>query len=80
LILHGHDHIHQTHWLIGPTGRVPAVGVPSASAAAGRGVDAGGYNIYRIEGEPGAWRCEMEMRGLGDDGKVETTKKVALTA
>jgi 3',5'-cyclic AMP phosphodiesterase CpdA len=79
LILHGHDHIHQLHWLIGPEGRVPAVGVPSASAAPGKGVDAGGYNLYRIEGEPGAWRCEMEMRGLDGD-RVVTLKKVMLTA
>jgi 3',5'-cyclic AMP phosphodiesterase CpdA len=80
LILHGHDHIHQLHWLIGPEGRVPAVGVPSASAAPGKSHDAGGYNLYRIEGEPGAWRCEMEMRGIGDDGIVATIKKVMLTA
>jgi 3',5'-cyclic AMP phosphodiesterase CpdA len=80
LILHGHDHIHQLHWLIGPEGRVPAVGVPSASAAPGKGVDPGGYNLYRIEGEPGAWRCEMEMRGIDDGGKVATLNKVMLTA
>jgi 3',5'-cyclic AMP phosphodiesterase CpdA len=80
LILHGHDHIHQLHWLIGPEGRVPAVGVPSASAAPGKSHDAGGYNLYRIEGEPGAWRCEMEMRGIGDDDRVATIKKVVLTA
>jgi 3',5'-cyclic AMP phosphodiesterase CpdA len=79
LILHGHDHIHQLHWLIGPEGRVPAVGVPSASAAPGKGVDAGGYNLYRIEGEPGAWRCEMEMRGLDAD-RVVTLNRVMLTA
>jgi 3',5'-cyclic AMP phosphodiesterase CpdA len=79
LILHGHDHIHQLHWLIGPDGRVPAVGVPSASAAPGKGADAGGYNLYRIEGEPGAWRCELEMRGLDGD-RVIPLKKVMLTA
>jgi 3',5'-cyclic AMP phosphodiesterase CpdA len=80
LILHGHDHIHQLHWLIGPDGRVPAVGVPSASAAPGRSVDPGGYNLYRIEGAPGAWRCEMEMRGIGSDDRVATIKKMMLTA
>src|SRR5262249_31724923 len=30
LVLHGHDHINQVHWLHGPNGHVPAVGVPSA--------------------------------------------------
>ena len=34
LVLHGHDHLHMINWLNGPNGtRVPAVGVPSASAA-----------------------------------------------
>lgn len=80
LILHGHDHIHQLHWLIGPEGRVPAVGVPSASAAPGKSVDAGGYNLYRVDGAAGAWRCEMEMRGIDDGGRVATMKKVMLTA
>ncbi len=36
LVLHGHDHLHMLNWLAGPNGaRVPAVGVPSASAAPG---------------------------------------------
>ncbi len=36
LLLHGHDHLHMINWLHGPDGtRVPAVGVPSASAAPG---------------------------------------------
>ena len=36
LVLHGHDHLHMINWLAGPNGtRVPAVGVPSASAALG---------------------------------------------
>ena len=36
LLLHGHDHLHMINWLDGPNGtRVPAVGVPSASAAPG---------------------------------------------
>ena len=30
---------------------------PRMAARAGR------YNLYRISGEPGAWRCEMEARG-----------------
>jgi 3',5'-cyclic AMP phosphodiesterase CpdA len=80
LVLHGHDHINQLHWLPGPTGRVPAVGVPSASAAPGTSANAAGYNLYRIGGEPGAWRCEMEMRGLDSDGRVVTLKQTTLTA
>jgi 3',5'-cyclic AMP phosphodiesterase CpdA len=80
LILHGHDHLDQLHWLPGPGGRVPAVGVPSASAAPGTSANAAGYNLYRIEGEPGAWRCEMESRSVGSDGKVIMLKRMVLTA
>jgi hypothetical protein len=32
LVLHGHNHEQQLMWLDGPSGRIPAVGVPSASA------------------------------------------------
>ena len=61
LLLHGHDHVRSLNWLDGPRGRIPAVGVPSASALAHNGDDPAGYNIYRIDGNAGAWRCEMTM-------------------
>ena len=80
LILHGHDHINQIHWLHGPSGRIPAVGVPSASAAFGMARDPAGYNLYRIEGERGAWHCEMESRGVGSDGLITTTNRLILMA
>jgi len=80
LILHGHDHINQIHWLRGPSGRVPAIGVPSASAAFGTTRDAAGYNLYRIEGKRGAWRCEMESRGIRGDGLVTTANRLILMA
>jgi len=64
-VLHGHDHMHALNWIDGPNGRVPVVGVPSGSAApGGRHDDPAAYNLYRIEGSPGAWRCEMISRGL----------------
>ena len=51
LLLHGHDHRHMINWLEGPNGtRVPAVGVPSASARPGSDKDGAAYNLYRIEG------------------------------
>jgi 3',5'-cyclic AMP phosphodiesterase CpdA len=70
LVLHGHDHVHALDWLAGPRGPIPAVGVPSASAApvAGHHVEPAAYNLYRIEGEAGAWRCEAVTRGFGAAG------------
>jgi 3',5'-cyclic AMP phosphodiesterase CpdA len=64
LLLHGHDHEHRVHWLDGPGGRIPAVGVPSASAILEGDDQPAAYNLFHIDGSPGAWRCEMVVRGL----------------
>ena len=67
LLLHGHDHVHMLNWLAGPNGtRVPAVGVPSASAAPGMSHNDAAYNLYRIDGAPDAWTCELTSRGIND--------------
>jgi 3',5'-cyclic AMP phosphodiesterase CpdA len=66
LVLHGHDHVSSVSWLSGPNRRIPAVGVPSASAATGGRWEPAGYNLYRIEGSSNAWRCEMITRGFRD--------------
>jgi 3',5'-cyclic AMP phosphodiesterase CpdA len=64
LILHGHHHEASLAWLPGPRADIPVVGVPSASGAAGHRDDPAGYNLYKIEGSPGTFRCSMIMRGL----------------
>src|SRR6202158_533369 len=51
LILHGHDHIHSTMWFDGPNGRIPAIGVPSASALAHRHYPSAAYHLFSIERE-----------------------------
>ena len=79
LLLHGHDHRAMLNWLEGPNGtRVPAVGVPSASAAPGVAKEAAAYNLYRFDGAPGAWTCEMVSRGVTADGKVVERKREKL--
>ena len=79
LLLHGHDHLHMLNWLDGPGGvRVPAVGVPSASAAPGKAHNAAAYNLYRVDGAPGAWSCEMIARGVDAGGAVKEIKRVTL--
>jgi 3',5'-cyclic AMP phosphodiesterase CpdA len=71
LVIHGHNHRRQTVWLDGPNGRIPAIGVPSASEAPPGEHDPAGYNLYRLEGTSGAWRCEVITRGMTGDGVVE---------
>jgi 3',5'-cyclic AMP phosphodiesterase CpdA len=79
LVLHGHDHLHMLNWLAGPNGaRVPAVGVPSASAAPGTSRDAAAYNLYAIDGAPGAWRCVMTSRGMTSAGAVMQQRRLKL--
>jgi len=72
LLIHGHDHRRALIWLEGPHGtRIPAVGVPSASASAPHGdEDGAGYNLFNIDGAAGAWRCEMIPRQRNADGIV----------
>ena len=65
LILHGHDHKHSLMWFDGPSRKIPAVGVPSASAAVDGKHDAAAYNLFRIENQAGAWRCHWTVRGFG---------------
>ena len=76
LVIHGHDHLHSLIELKGPRGPIPVAGVPSASEAPPGEHDRAGYNLYRVEGEAGAWRCEAISRGLsaGGDTVVEVRR------
>ncbi len=80
LLLHGHDHRRALVWLDGPGGtKIPAVGAPSASAEAPHGSeDGGGYNIFRIDGDGSAWRCEMIGRQRGSDGVIREAERLTL--
>jgi 3',5'-cyclic AMP phosphodiesterase CpdA len=80
LLIHGHDHLHMLNWLEGPNGaRVPAVGVPSASSAPGNSKADAAYNLYRVEGTPGAWSCDMISRGIGPQRGVVELKRIRLS-
>jgi 3',5'-cyclic AMP phosphodiesterase CpdA len=70
LVIHGHDHVRSLAFIDGPRAGVPMIGVPSASAAFGTDHDPAGYNLYGIDGRPGAWSCDVICRGLASDGAV----------
>jgi len=78
LILHGHDHIHSTMWFEGPTGKIPAIGVPSASALAHRHYPAAAYNLFSIARVGNAWRCEQTIRGAGDGSIIRELDQIRL--
>ena len=80
LLLHGHDHRRSLVWLEGNGNKkTPAVGVPSASAYAKYAKeDPAGYNIFRIEGSSGNWRCEIVSYERGGDGAISECARYRL--
>ncbi len=78
LILHGHDHVHSTMWFDGPRGRIPAVGVPSASAVAHGRHPAAAYNLFRIARDGAEWRCEQHVRGFIESKGFRDIRRVTL--
>jgi 3',5'-cyclic AMP phosphodiesterase CpdA len=79
LVVHGHNHRRQIVWLDGPNGRIPAIGVPSASEAPPGKHDPAGYNLYRIDGARDAWHCEVITRGIVGDGIAELERTLLTT-
>jgi 3',5'-cyclic AMP phosphodiesterase CpdA len=79
LVIHGHDHVHSLVWIAGNGGRVPVIGVPSASASARTKKRAGAYNLYLVSGSRGAWSCEVVSRGLRPSGAVAELDRFALS-
>jgi 3',5'-cyclic AMP phosphodiesterase CpdA len=78
LVLHGHDHVHSAIWIEGPTGRIPVIGVPSASAQAhGRYPDAA-YNLFSIARDGDGWRCQQAVRGINEAFQVREIRRVRL--
>ncbi len=80
LLLHGHDHHSSLVLLDGPNGtKIPAAGVPSASAAAPHGEEgAAAYHLFKIDGTGKQWRCEMTARQRGADGVIREVERKTL--
>lgn len=66
LILHGHNHRNMHSRLPTMDGHADIVGVSSASAINDGRHDPASYNLFEIDGTPGAWRCTMIRRGFAD--------------
>ncbi len=80
LILHGHTHRPTVEWLPGRHRPVPLVGVPAASRAPGPDRRGAGYNLFEIDGTPGAWRTTRIERGFANAGSgiVEISRRPLL--
>jgi 3',5'-cyclic AMP phosphodiesterase CpdA len=78
LILHGHTHIESLEYIDGPHGKIPVVGVPSASHApppVGSDSHKQGarYNLFDIAGQAGSWTCRMQEFGY-ENGSSSVTQ------
>ncbi len=78
LVLHGHDHVHSIIWVDGPNRPIPAIGVPSASALAHGLHPAAAYNLFSIERDGAAWRCEQTVRGIDDSLRMRELQRTRL--
>lgn len=61
-VLHGHTHKGTLKQLKGPSGPIPVIGVPSASAAPDGRAEPAAWNLVTVEGGPGAWQVAVERR------------------
>jgi len=79
LVLHGHDHTFGVDRIPGPSGEVPVLGVPSASAGSGGKKPLAHYHLYRIAREGNAWQIGVEARGFSPtDGHFGPARSYSL--
>ena len=69
LVLHGHEHREMLTWHPTANGRIPIVGVPSASLAMPyKNEPLARYNLYRLLPDANHRRIELIARGLAEPG------------
>jgi len=67
LVLHGHTHLPTLSFISGRHGRVPVVGVASASQDFGGHKPPAGYNLFEISNSrQRGWQCHLTRRALMD--------------
>jgi 3',5'-cyclic AMP phosphodiesterase CpdA len=72
LVLHGHSHHATTAWIPGPTGPIPVVGAPSASAAPGESSEAAGWRLVSLRPGNDDWKLSVSTRTMTATGVFET--------
>jgi 3',5'-cyclic AMP phosphodiesterase CpdA len=73
VILHGHNHRRSVAHLKSAAaatfnGRIPVIGVPSASSTSKSARQRAAYHLIRLENERGVWRISVRARGLMPNG------------
>jgi 3',5'-cyclic AMP phosphodiesterase CpdA len=62
LVLHGHNHRHMLNVLEGREGKIPVVGVPSASLNGENHHEPAAWNLYEITRIQGKWATQVSIR------------------
>jgi 3',5'-cyclic AMP phosphodiesterase CpdA len=70
LVIHGHNHVGSVAWLGGPSGRVPVIGAPSASAKGGTMTHKAAYHLYTVGRDDTGFLLTAQLRGLKSDGTI----------
>jgi 3',5'-cyclic AMP phosphodiesterase CpdA len=78
LVLHGHGHKAAVAAVPGPNGRIPVLGVPSASAVGEHGDDRARWHAIEIETGAAAAATRVVARELASDGQVREIGRYAL--
>ncbi len=62
LVLHGHNHRQMLNFVEGPSGKIPVIGVPSASSNGTRNHEIAAWNLYEINRIQGNWVTQVSVR------------------
>ncbi len=77
LVLHGHHHEARWSGCRGRALRSPASACRPPPARSAISDEPGAYNLYEIDGQPGAWRCTMTARGFSNEAGIRLTDRLA---
>ena len=61
LVIHGHNHRRELHWLERADARIPVIGVPSATMTEDAAHPAE-WNVYEIDRHKGGWQTRVKIR------------------
>jgi 3',5'-cyclic AMP phosphodiesterase CpdA len=77
LVIHGHNHVTSVAHLQGPKGKIPVVGVPSASASGGTPSHQAGYHLFDFDMTEQGIGLSARQISFGATGASETPLDLA---
>jgi 3',5'-cyclic AMP phosphodiesterase CpdA len=75
LVLHGHNHREMLNYLDTPSGKIPVIGVPSASSNGIGHYETAAWNLYEISRNQGNWQTAVSIRGWDAPSKSVVIKR-----